>query len=254
MKQMCKGFIIAFSMYSKIPMPHIEWDEESMAYSLCFFPLVGLVSGLLLVLGNFLCAKFEIEPLLRGVFLSIVPIVVTGGIHIDGFMDTSDAMASYQPKERRLEILKDSHIGAFSVISLVCYMLLYVACMVSVVDEKAIWLFGICLVFERAMSGLAAVTLPNARKNGMLQTFTSASKKGAVIATSLFYLAISMGAIYFIASWKVCIYAGLLAAVYFYYRYFSMKHFGGVTGDLAGYYLQVQEIVYLVATYLVMRL
>ena len=59
----------------------------------------------------------------------VAPIIITGGIHMDGFLDTQDALGSYQPRERRLEILKDSHAGAFAIISCAVYLMMYVACL-----------------------------------------------------------------------------------------------------------------------------
>ena len=108
-----KSCIVAFSMYSKIPMPQFEWKEEDMQYMLCFFPWVGAVIGVCLYLWNRFCAAFQVGRIAYVLFAVAIPILVTGGFHVDGFMDTMDALHSYQPRERKLEILKDSHIGAF---------------------------------------------------------------------------------------------------------------------------------------------
>lgn len=119
-----RSFLIAFSTYSRIPVPQVEWTEENRRYSMCFFPLVGLVIGLA-VWGWFaLCAKLGIGPFLRGAAAALLPLLISGGIHMDGFMDTLDALASWQPPEKRLEILKDSHTGAFAVMGCAGYLLL----------------------------------------------------------------------------------------------------------------------------------
>ena len=116
-----RSMFIAFSTYSRIPVPQVEWSDENRKYTMCFFPLIGAVIGLLLWGWLWLCAALAIGPVLRGAVGALIPLLVTGGIHMDGFMDTSDAMASWQTKERRLEILKDSHVGAFAVIGCVGY-------------------------------------------------------------------------------------------------------------------------------------
>ena len=109
-----RSFVIAFTTYSRVPMPQVEWSEENRKYAMCFFPLIGAVIGAALWLWLLLCDRLALGALLRGAGGAMIPLLVTGGIHMDGFMDTSDALASWQPKEKRLEILKDSRIGAFA--------------------------------------------------------------------------------------------------------------------------------------------
>jgi len=111
-----KSFFIAFSMYSKIPMPQFQWKDEDMRYALCFFPWVGAVIGALWYLWKWFCDRFAVGTLCYAVVGTAIPLLVTGGFHVDGFLDTCDALHSYQPRDRKLEILKDSHIGAFAVI------------------------------------------------------------------------------------------------------------------------------------------
>lgn len=111
--KLLKALIISFSMYSGIPMPQFEWKEEDMKYMLCFFPWIGAVIGLGIVLWSMLCKQVELGMLCYTMGGAAIPLLITGGFHVDGFMDTMDAFHSYQPKEKKLEILKDSHIGAF---------------------------------------------------------------------------------------------------------------------------------------------
>ena len=95
-----KSLISAFSMYSRIPMPQIEWKEENRRYALCFFPLIGAFIGGLILLWRYICIKIGIGSLLFGAVSAVIPIIVTGGIHLDGFCDVCDAKASCAPKER----------------------------------------------------------------------------------------------------------------------------------------------------------
>ena len=107
---------MAFSMYSKIPMPHIEWNKENMKNVLCFFPWVGAVAGVLVWLWFLVSDQLGFGVMLRASVAVLIPVLVTGGIHLDGLLDTADALSSWQTRERRLEILKDSHAGAFAII------------------------------------------------------------------------------------------------------------------------------------------
>ena len=86
-----KSFIIAFSMYSKVPMPMLEWKEEDMKYVFCFFPFIGVLIGGIITAWNYVCFRFELPEICRVLISAAIPLLVTGGIHADGFMDVSDA-------------------------------------------------------------------------------------------------------------------------------------------------------------------
>ena len=138
-----KAFIVAFSMYSRIPMPKFNWESEDMKYHLIFFPWVGAVIGGLEYLLYIFCESHQIPNLVMALLAIAIPLGVTGGFHLDGFMDMEDAMSSWQTREKRLEILKDPHIGAFSVINVITVGILFWA-MILLMSKQA--LFGV-LVF-----------------------------------------------------------------------------------------------------------
>ena len=119
---------VAFAMFSAIPMPQFEWSQKNMRYALCAFPLIGAVCGGLWCLVGVL----PVPELVRAAGFCLVPVLVTGGIHLDGFADTCDALSSYGDAEKKLEILKDPHCGAFAVIRLCAYFILYFALCASV--------------------------------------------------------------------------------------------------------------------------
>ena len=110
MKNIGRSLCVAFSMYSKIPMPQVEWTKESMQYCICFFPAVGAVIGAATLLWNMLVGAKLSGSLLFTAVLILIPVLITGGIHLDGLLDTADALSSYKTKEEKLEILKDSHL------------------------------------------------------------------------------------------------------------------------------------------------
>ena len=93
-KKIGKSIAIAFSMYSKIPMVQFEWKEEDMRYSMCFFPLVGIVIGLLSWCWWLFCQQFGIGKMCFAFVGIAIILLVTGGIHMDGYMDTMDALHS----------------------------------------------------------------------------------------------------------------------------------------------------------------
>ena len=116
-------YTAAFSMFSALPVPQVEWNETSMHWMLAAFPLVGLVTGGACWAWQLLCGALTLPDILRGAGLCLLPVLVTGGVHLDGYADTCDALASHASPQRRQEILKDPHLGAFAAIRLCCYFL-----------------------------------------------------------------------------------------------------------------------------------
>ena len=217
---------IAFSMYSRLPVRETEWSDENMRLSLACFPLVGAVEGLiyfalfslLLFLGGIPApgapvttaaadaagalavtagdaaaapgaagtARLLARTLLSAALLTLFPLWYTGGIHMDGFLDTADALGSNAPRERKLEILKDPHAGAFALISCGAVLLLSFACHAAVLLVAAAspvsgrfaaaavaWGF----VFSRSAVGYLLMTIPNARGAGSVWAFTEAAER-----------------------------------------------------------------------------
>lgn len=263
--------IIAVSMYSKIPMPAVEWTQERMRYVMCFFPLVGIAEGTVLGLWLYLALDvLNLSTAAAALIGAAIPILVTGGIHMDGFMDTMDAVHSYGDRSKKLEILKDPHLGAFAVISFGVYMMLYtgvfyeylsLARMKDTGDRYFLYMVP-CLVFvmERALSGLSVVTFPQAKKRGLAAGFGGAAKKKTDSAVLVLWLAGCLAAA-MAAVGTGCHGAGLAAwvmlfthlTVFLWYYRMSVNQFGGVTGDLAGCFLQICELAGLAAAAVLLR-
>ena len=153
-KSIGSSFAIAFSMYSKIPMPQAEWSEENRKYVICFFPLVGAVAGALCYAWYRLCGGINAGAFFYTAGMAAIPLFLTGGIHVDGFMDTMDALHSYRDREEKLRILKDSHIGAFAVICLLGYYLTYLGGISELKSDRAVLCFCLGFLLSRTLSGL----------------------------------------------------------------------------------------------------
>lgn len=232
-----KSFFIAVSTYSKIPVPQFAWKEEDMKYVHCFFPWIGALIGVCIYLWNRLCCAFEMGAICRTMVSAAIPLMITGGFHVDGFMDTMDAVHSYAPRERKLEILKDSHIGAFSVIMLALYGLVFLG-MFSEIESRVL-LKIVCGGFflSRCLCGISAVSFPLAKKSGMLYCFADSSHKKVVKGALYMQAAACIGVL---CCWSFP--AGLTvsavsvtALVCYYFQ--SRMVFGGITGDTAGYFV-----------------
>ena len=232
---------VAFAMFSAIPMPQFEWSPKNMRYSMCAFPLIGAVCGALWCIVGIL----PVPDLVRAAGFCLAPAVVTGGIHLDGFADTCDALSSYGDKDKKLEILKDPHCGAFAVIRLCTYFVLYFALSASVkfsVRFGVIWTLAFML--ERTLSGLAVASFPMAKNTGLAHTFSEAADRVTVRRVLIIYAVVLGIAMSVLGGW-----AAVLASLLVFWRYYvvSKKQFGGITGDLAGWFLQNAELAMLAA-------
>ena len=239
---MFKALIIAFSTYSKLPMPQVEWSQQNMRYAVCFFPMVGVAAGGLLLGWCWLCQLLALTPALRAAGGVVIPLLVSGGIHMDGWCDTADALASHQERERKLEILKDSHTGAFAIIACGGWLLLYFGALTQPAAWEGWGVIALGFVLSRALSGAALTNFQKARRGGMLQSFAGAARRGAVNAAMAAYLILAGGGMVLLSpvSGGAALAAALLC--FGYYRWMAYRQFGGVTGDLAGFFLQLCEL------------
>ncbi len=232
--------IIAFSMYSKIPMPQVDWNAKNMRYAICFFPVVGLIIAFLEYLLIKLHFSFFQSGILRVCLMLFIPIAVTGGIHIDGFIDTNDALSSYAEKEKRLEILKDPHIGAFAIIHFAMYVLLF--CGFCSIIKLGEWRWICCFVISRVLSGLSVVTFKCAKKEGTLYTFAKNADRMAAIIILIVELVIYCGVYIFLAPISGSVSIVMAFFLFWIYYCLAKKKFGGITGDIAGWFLCNAEL------------
>lgn len=247
---MFKSLCIAFATYSRIPTPRVEWDETSLRYAICFFPLIGAVIAALEYGWLLLAGLLGCPTLLRAAVAAALPLLITGGIHADGFCDTVDALSSHQSRERKLEILKDSHCGAFAVIFFGLWLVLWYGGWTALDAQWLVHCAGSGFVLSRALSGLALNHWEHARKAGMLRTVADAGNKTAVTVSMCVYLAIAAAGLLAIDLRHGAAVIAVNALVFLWYRVMSRRQFGGVTGDLAGCFVTVAEL----ATVLVLAL
>ena len=255
---MLRSIIIALQTYSRIPMPQVEWTEKSMKYAICFFPVVGIFTGGFEILWVFLAGLLHLPALIYGAVACAIPILVSGAIHMDGFCDTVDALSSHQSKERMLEILKDSHAGAFAIIFGALYLIVYFASwsgIATIIEwHGGSWniLFAVCFGFilSRGLSGLALNLFRGARSRGMLQGFKDAADKKMLTITMLIYIIVAAFFMIFFAGWIGAVMVAANGLLFLYYRLLSYRKFGGITGDLAGWFLQLSELTTIVAAVL----
>ena len=248
-----KSFCIAISMYSRIPVPHFEWKEKDMKHAIIFFPLIGLLVGAAEYGVYYYFKEWDLPAMAAAIIMCVIPILITGGIHLDGYCDFTDALFSYADKEKRLEIMSDPHIGSFAVMRACLYLIVQTALLANLPSLEAAVCVSCGYVLSRGLSGLAAVTLRSAKSEGSLQSFVKPSHKAAVIVMLSLFIGASGIAMLTYAPDFGGGFAGVLAAVivFFSCKRKAYKAIGGITGDVCGWFLQKCELWILAAVVIV---
>jgi adenosylcobinamide-GDP ribazoletransferase len=227
---------IAFGLMTTLPFRLPEnWSAGDSGRAAVWYPLVGLVIGALTWLA-WKGAIFVFSPLIASVITLAVWVILTGGLHLDGLADCCDGLFASVTPERRLEIMKDPHVGAFGVIGLILVLFLKAAALVSLTSVSSL---GMLLAASLARwCILPAGLMPLARPSGMASDFAAGFQRsligwGGIIPLTL---AILLGLRGILSS-----VAGLGAAVLI--LWLSKSRIGGVTGDVFGMIVEVVETV-----------
>ncbi|MDR2899639.1 MAG: adenosylcobinamide-GDP ribazoletransferase [Clostridiales bacterium] len=236
-----KGLLMSFSMFSVIPVPSLPWDEKEKRYIMLFFPLVGLVIGLLWYLVYAITLKLSLDTRLEAFIIMLMPFILSGFLHVDGFSDTCDACLSRRDLERKREILKDSHIGAFGVIALILlFMVNYISTLGYSQTLKAPFLLIFTPVLSRCTSGFFVFMLKSMHSSGLGSAFKSMRKKSDIYIMALYFI-LTLACI-MLTGGQGALFTGfgiLICQVLS--VYFSYRSLDGFSGDLAGFSIVMAE-------------
>ena len=237
MKTCFHAFVMCQSMFCAIPFPGKIWDEDARDKMLLFLPIVGLEIGVVWTGLAWLCNALNLPVLVKGLILSVYPYLVTGFIHLDGYMDVTDAVKSYRSLERRREILKDSHVGAFAVIGIALLLLAQFAFMASAGENADFRILIFVPAISRCCSALA-VTVLKPMNTSQYANQKKPKSYAAVLAV--------MTAAFVAAGFLLCGHYGftLLGCLVGYgaalrKAYNSLE---GMNGDISGYSLSIAEL------------
>lgn len=235
MKRYLNAFAMCQSMFCAVPCPWRVWDEEARGHMLLFFPVVGLEIGALWAGLAWLAEHFAFPPMITGLLLAAYPFLITGFIHLDGFMDVVDATSSWRDLPRRREILKDSHVGSFAVAGCVLVLLAGFAVFSSGSGDVRILMF--VPVVSRCCGALAVTGLKPIP--GSQYEKEPPAKGNAWILAVLLAAAITIA--FLLCGWKA---SALLAELLSFglalgWGYRSLE---GMNGDVSGYALVLGEL------------
>ena len=243
---MIASFLSALQFLTVIPVKLKTANEQRMAGSMVYFPLVGLLLGLFLAGLNALLSFLNLPFLAMNVITVVVLIVITGGLHLDGLSDTADAFLSARPAEQMLEIMRDSRSGVMGVLSLISVILLKIVLLFSISVSLQLNALMLMCVLSRWSAVATMFFFPYARQEGKAGAFI----KGMNL--KIFILSTVATVICASIAWQVRGLFVLLIVTGFSYALgkSSTKKIGGITGDTLGAGIELTEIITLLSVFI----
>ncbi|WP_285767995.1 adenosylcobinamide-GDP ribazoletransferase [Peribacillus sp. SI8-4] len=235
------GFLINLQFFTVFPIrKQLPMERKYIHRAIQTFPLVGLLLGL--IMGGALYVLVEWTPfssLAIAFFLWFLTIALSGGLHLDGWIDASDAFFSYQDKERRLEIMKDSRTGAFGVISVIVLLAARFLFIYEIVARANGWTYFLIItlpLLSKCVMGYLLIRMPLAKEEGLGAFFQRAVKKSSLPIYGLYPVA-SLAIALVIDVQLVALFVIMSLAALLFLLYIKRKitsWFGGITGDVLG--------------------
>ncbi|MBS4024818.1 MAG: adenosylcobinamide-GDP ribazoletransferase [Clostridia bacterium] len=235
------NFLIALQFLTRIPIGEIQFNEKNnFINSVKFYPLVGLLIGILLV-GCYSLLNYFLPSLVLAVVILIISILITGGLHLDGLMDTVDGLMSARDKDRMLEIMKDSRVGAHSVWAVICLLLMKFALLASLSLPNVLISLLLMPVIARWQVLLSMSFWPYAREKGLGKLFLAKGHRHSFIVNGL--------AIFLLVFWLTGL-LGLIAVVgnlviVWLFNNVLTRKLDGLTGDTYGAVIELSEVLML---------
>ena len=245
---------MAWGMFCWIPCPYKEWRMEDRKAQVAMLPLVGALIGVIVCLCWWLLSLISCGGLLSGALLTGVYFLLTGFIHVDGFMDCSDAIMPRHPQmEERQRILKDPHAGAFAVICLAIMLLVFTGAMTDIAEEfslKSCSLLVLIFTASRTMSAME-VLVQTPMKTSQYSQFDEPCRVRDTIP-AIIILAVVLGISELIMS--DCSWMALIAELYsnivvltvlvaaFITCSIDCRKLGGMNGDISGHMITISEL------------
>lgn len=236
------GFILSMQFFSSIPLSkkEVPITDENIKRAVQLFPILGLVQGLILFVLLYVLHEWSFfTPLAIAFFLWLMTIVMTGGIHLDGWIDSSDAFFSYRDRKRRIEILSDPRVGAFGLISAIVLLaarFLFIYETIQMIHTNTFLFIVLIPILGKIFMGWLLTTVQPVKETGIGYLFHKASNGNIFI----FYCFYTILIFIFIAIFQLtllymlCIVFAVTIFAYFFAKRKAKVWFGGITGDVVG--------------------
>lgn len=245
-----KGLLINLQFFTSIPIPfELPMDKAHLEKSIKTFPLLGLLQGVIyaLILYGFLhWTPFSILTAAFAVW--IAGIMLTGGIHLDGWMDASDAFFSYQDRVKRLEIMSDPRTGAFGVLSVIVLLsarFLFIYEVIQMIHPVSYVLIALLPFFSKMVMGVLLLKVKAAKKEGLGPLFKNAANERTLFVYPIYIVILLVIAAVFLkeAIWGMLFFILVSGFIFLLLRKKIVTWFGGMTGDILGASVEGTEVL-----------
>lgn len=242
------GIALLFKFMTRLPIGfEPKFDSDTLGKSMKFFPIVGMVMGIILYLFFWGFSYIIYSPMVMVVLLVIVELILTGGLHLDGLADTFDGIFSYRSKQKMLDIMKDSRLGTNGGLVLILYFILKVALLYELETIAGVPSGLVLLIIPaiaRLNSVISCAVAPYARATGMGKTFVDNTNVCGVIMATLLTLLFFFGVCYFfLLPYRLLIIIPVVMLFGFIFSKLMTRKIGGVTGDTLGALVELSEIL-----------
>ncbi|MBE6038869.1 MAG: adenosylcobinamide-GDP ribazoletransferase, partial [Anaerofustis stercorihominis] len=225
------------------PLPIVDWDEGKGPGALCFLPVCGIICALPIIAVLWVCRYYMVDSLVAGAMALLASFVVCGFVHFDGYMDTADSLLSARDRETKLRILKDSTVGAFSVIAIVALLIVDFAAFTAIYDTQGFNFLALLFVpaMSRSVGDIILFFFEPLSSSGIMKYFKTGQKKihNIIAILTLISLISAMSIICSSVSVAVvgvvCVFVGLMIAMH------AQKELGGINGDIVGAVIVITE-------------
>lgn len=259
LKTVIEGIIFSFQLLSTIPLKkQVPYEKDQVRISVMSYPIVGAFLGILIYSLLFVITEWTVvSPLVLMLLIITLTIVYSGGLHLDGWMDASDAFFSYKSQSEKLEILKDSRIGAFAAISvflLLAWKLVLIYEIINMLSVKQFILVALIPFFTRMSLGMKLYFGKLARQEGMAFAMQKYIKKKDSLSYLIMLLTLFFVITIFYPDLLLYVVVLLLSNVCFYFVSAKIDHhvFGGITGDTLGASVEGGELWLWMTLYLLL--
>lgn len=243
MKKYFKGFLMAVSMFTVIPLPHNIWDDEGGKHIMKFYPVIGLIVGLIWFGVYKILEIIGASTMITAAITMLTPFLLTGMLHLDGYMDVCDALLSRRDKAEKLRILKDSHTGAFAVIALVMLFIVTFAGTYTIIDmNKNLMGLIIIPIISRSLIGyllLSKDSMKGSSLGAFFKAGTGPIDRGLLVAV---FIISSAFTVRFLGVKGISI-PVVMSIIMILLVNNCCKEFDGMSGDTAGFGLVVSEVI-----------
>lgn len=217
-------------------------SRENRKYALLILPLIGVVTGVIMYALCMICLKLGFGQSFFALIGAVIPILITGGVNLAGFMKTTDALRNARSVEKRLEMMKDAHAGIYAVIAAASYYMLYAGGLVMIWKDRQLLLLGIGYVISGTLNGMAVVWFPETKSKENPYTFASKSEKQVFRIFLSLILVLCFGTCIMFSTIMGLLEALLCMWIWTFYYYMSKKCFGGITEELTGFFMALCEL------------